>query len=83
MRSAKSINRKPVFTMEEFIKNGLTVIEEVKLDVDQTELVKSKSIKLKSTTLFQTLYDSWVEKIHSPELSNFSNPYKFIETKRG
>lgn len=83
MRSAKSINRKPVFTMEESIKNGLTVIEEVKLDVDQTELVKSKSIKLKSTTLFQTLYDSWVEKIHSPELSNFSNPYKFIETKEG
>lgn len=83
MRSAKSHSNEPVFTMEESIKNGLTVIENVKLDADQTELVKSKSIKLKSSSVFQKLYDSWVEKNHSPELSFVSNPYKFIETKEG
>lgn len=83
LRSAKSQSNEPVFTMEESIKKGLTVIEEVKLDADQMNLVSSKSIKLKSTSILQTLYDSWVTKINSQELSYVSNPYKFIETEEG
>lgn len=83
LRSAKSYSNEPVFTMEESIKKGLTAIEDVKLDADQMNLVKSKSSKMKLTSALQTLYDSWVETIHSPELSYVSNPYTFIETEEG
>jgi hypothetical protein len=81
MRSTKNYPDKPIFTMEESIEKGLTVIEDVKLDDDQVSLVRSKSAKLRSNSILQTLYDRWVKKIHSPELSHVSNPYIFIETE--
>ncbi|MDA3817551.1 MAG: hypothetical protein PF486_09255 [Prolixibacteraceae bacterium] len=83
LRSAKSHSNEPVFTMEESIQKGLTVIEDIKLDADQMNLIRTKSVKLKSTSMLQTLYSAWVSKIHSPELLNVSNPYTFIETKEG
>lgn len=82
IRSSKSNSTEPVFTMEQSIEKGLTVIEDVQLETDQMNLVKSKSANLRSSEL-QKLYNNWIDKIKSPELSLYSNPYKFIETEEG
>jgi hypothetical protein len=83
LRSAKIHTNEPVLTMEESIKKGLTVVEDVKLDYYQMDLIRSKSIKMKSASVLQTLYDSWLVKIQSPEMSVVSNPYVFLDTEEG
>lgn len=69
---------KPVFSMEESIRRGLTIVEDVKLNQDQISLVKTRS-----KSKINTLYDSWILKINSLDYSNISNPYTFIETEEG
>jgi hypothetical protein len=84
LRSAKSSSPVPTFTMAESIEKGLTVIEDVKLDADQMDFITSKnSVKTRSASILQSLFNNWKEKIHSPVLSLVSNPYKFIETDEG
>jgi small nuclear ribonucleoprotein (snRNP)-like protein len=69
--------------MEESIEKGLTVIEDVRLDEDQMNLIISNSVKLRSASGLQSLYNSWKEKIHSPEMAYFSNIRPYIETEEG
>jgi hypothetical protein len=38
---------------------------------------------MKSASVLQTLYDSWLVKIQSPEMSVVSNPYVFLDTEEG
>jgi hypothetical protein len=82
LRAAKRYSNEPVFTMKESIEKGLTVIEKVKLEPEQLSLVRSKSAML-SASVLQSLYDNWVKKIKSPEMSCISNVYSFIETEEG
>jgi hypothetical protein len=83
LRFAERISEEPVFTLEESIEKGLTVIEPVKLDIGQINTVKSKLLQIKSTSRLQTLYNNWIKKIKSSELSYVSNPYSFVDTEEG
>ncbi|MDR2914580.1 MAG: T9SS type A sorting domain-containing protein [Tannerella sp.] len=83
LRHARSNSLTPTFTMAESIEKGLTVIENVELDANQMDLITSNAVKTRSASTLETLYNNWKEKIHSPELSIHSNPYKYIETDEG
>jgi hypothetical protein len=83
LRSAKSSSSVPTFTMEESIEKGLTIIEDVKLDAYQMDLITSNSVTTRSASILQSLFNNWKEKIYSPELSIASNPYKYIEIDEG
>jgi hypothetical protein len=83
LRAAKRNSPYPTFTMEESIEKGLTVIEDVKLDEDQMNLITSNSVKPRSASALQSLYNKWKEKIQSPEMAYFSNISPYIETEEG
>ena len=80
--AARSSSDGPVFTMEESIEKGLTVIEDVQLNDEQMSLVKAKYAK-SSGSVLQTLYDDWIKKISSPEMSYISKVSLFLDTEEG
>lgn len=78
------LNNEPVFTLEESIKEGLTVIEEVTLDAEQEKVLVGKGNMLKSmraTNSIADLYNKWVNTF--PNLALVSNPYQYAETPEG
>lgn len=70
-------------TFEESVRKGYTVIEDIRLDEEQEQLIKSYNLLTRSALELDDLYKKWGERINSDEFVYTSNPYELIETKEG
>lgn len=70
-------------TFEQSVKEGRTVVEDVYLDDEQEQLIKSYSLLTRAASELRTLYKAWGERINSDEFVYTSNPYVLIETQEG
>lgn len=75
---------KPVeMTFEESVRKGYTVIEDIRLDEEQEQLIKTYNLLTRSALELDDLYKKWGERINGDEYIYTSNPYELIETKEG
>lgn len=69
-------------SLEESIRRGMTVLEEVELSNEQKDLfanVRTRSMNVFETSEISKLYNLWSDKINEPEYLCISNPYKLLE----
>lgn len=70
---------KNIYTFEQSVQAGLTVIEDVTLNETEKDIISSRN----KSTVINKLYDNWVNEIKSDKYSYISNPYTLIETESG
>ena len=71
-----------VFTFEESVELGLTVVQKVELTNEETEQLSQLNNKYKSSqTKLDKLYFNWLKKINSEEFKIYSNPAVFFDVE--
>lgn len=83
MSQANSRSTASEMTFEQSVREGRTVIEEVYLDEEQKQLIKSYGLLTRATSDLRALYEVWGKRINSDEFVYTSNPYTLIETLEG
>lgn len=70
-------------TFEQSVREGRTIVEDIRLDEEQEQLIKSYNLLTRSALELDDLYKKWGKRINSDEFVYTSNPYELIETKEG
>lgn len=73
-----SIKKSKVFTFDESVANGLTVIQNILLSDNEKKIIENLKSK-KSILTIDDLYNNWIAKCKSPEFQINSNPLLFFE----
>lgn len=68
-----------VYTFQQSLDAGLTVVEEVVLSPEEKNII---SLRSKSSQI-NNLFRNWVTEINKPNYQHISNPYVFIENSEG
>ena len=68
-----------VYTFQQSIDAGLTVIENVSLDISQKNIIAARD----KTSIINNLFDSWLREIGTDKYAYISNPYIMIGTQSG
>lgn len=83
MKSSERATDNEVYTLEESIRDGLTIEKEVSLNEIQAEKLNTH----KKTSLYNTnaaidnLYNEWKDKVSSDIYNIDENPYKYLENE--
>lgn len=72
------------YTLEESLRNGLSIIEQVELDDKQKEWLSCDVIQNRlGESDIHLLYNEWYSTINSDEYKMKSNPYAYFDNKEG
>lgn len=69
------------FTLKQSIESGLTIVEDVKLDDIQQNMINSYKLRRKLPNELDILYDNWEKSLNTTEYLFENNPYKFLENR--
>lgn len=82
-RSDIENNASAEMTFEQSVREGRTIVEDIRLDEEQEQLIKSYNLLTRSALELDDLYKKWGARINGDEFIYTSNPYELIETKEG